>query len=103
MKPRRLDIEIKTNGSHYKLLRRSERSAVYKQYIDGILVGYEVYSPIPIRKEETFKGVTYPLREISPPTEYFGVSAWSLGIYLTEQEVIKYFERKDKELQDERI
>lgn len=103
MKPRRLDIELKTNRSHYKLLRRSERSAVYKQYIDGILVGYEVYSPIPIRKEETFKGVTYPLREISPPIEHFGVSAWSLGTYYTEEDVIKYFERKDKELQDERI
>ena len=103
MKPRRLDIEIKTNGSHYKLLRRSERSAVYKQYIDGILVGYEVYSPITIRKEEVFKGVTYPLREIIPSESSWGISSWSLGSYYTEEEAIAYFENKDKELQDEGV
>ena len=80
MKPRRLDVTFKTNQSEYRLLRRSERSAVYKQYIDGILVGYEVYSPIPIRKEETFKGVTYPLREISPSELLFGICAWSLCV-----------------------
>lgn len=98
MKPRRLEIEFLTNKSKYVLLRRSERSAVYKQYIDGILVGYEVYSPIPIRKEETFKGVVFPLREVVPSSESFGTGAWTLGIYYTEEQVIEKFEKLDKEL-----
>lgn len=102
-KPRRLEIEFLTNKSKYVLLRRSERSAVYKQYIDGILVGYEVYSPITVRKEEVFKGIEYPLREVVPSEASWGISSWSLGIYLSEREVIEYFERKDKELEDERI
>ena len=99
-KPRRLEIEFLTNKSKYVLLRRSERSAVYKQYMDGVLVGYEVYSPIHIRKAEVFKGIEYPLREVVPSNENWSQCAWSLGNYYTEEEAIKYFERKDKEVVD---
>src|SRR5690606_2966466 len=92
----RLEIEFLTNKSKYVLLRRSERSAVYKQYMDGVLVGYEVYSPIPIRKEEVFIGIEYPLREICPSASLFGICAWSLGAYYSELDAIQYFEDKDR-------
>lgn len=97
MKPVRLDVSVSTNGHVYKLFRRSERVACYKQYDpSGLLVAYELFV-IPIRKEEKIKNVTYPLREVFPSSSTFGINAWSLPIWRTEEEVIKRFEDLDKE------
>lgn len=96
MKPKRLDIEFKTNSSTYVLLRRSEKCAVYKQYMDGNLIAYELYAPIPVRQAETIKGVTYGLRECPPSTSLFGESAWSLPVFLGEEKVLERFDQEDK-------
>lgn len=98
--PTRLEINVKTNGHNYTLLRRSDTVAVYKQFdtAGGDLVAYELFK-IPVRKAETIKGVYYPLREVFPSSSNWGISAWSLPIWTSEQEVLTRFEELTKQQQ----
>lgn len=100
MKPQRLEYHHKTNGHSYELFRRSDLVACYKQFDKEVLVGYELFV-IPVRKEETIKGTTYPYRETFPSGSNWGDNAWTLGIYYTEEEVIKRFEQLDKKVRYE--
>lgn len=97
MKPKRLDIDVNTNGHNYTLFRRSENVACYKQYFEDVLVGYELFI-IPVRKEEVIKNVTYPLRETFPSTSLWGERAWTLPAFTSEDQVINRFEKLDKEV-----
>jgi len=97
MTPKRLEIEVKTNGHSYTLFRRSEKVACYKQYFEDTLVGFELFI-IPIRKEETIKNVTYPLREVFPSTSVWGENAWTLPAFTPEDKVIERFNKLDKEV-----
>ena len=98
-KPQRLPYEIKTNGHLYELFRRTDLIACYKQFDGDLLVGYEIFE-IPVRKEETIKGVTYKCRETFPSTSSFGVNAWTLGAYCTEEQVIERFDQLDKKVRE---
>lgn len=95
---RRLDIEYKTNGTEYKLFRRSEKVALYKQYSkEGDLIAYELFK-IHKRPQETIKGIDYPEREIFASNQQFGLDAWAIPVRRGEDYVIKRFESYDKEV-----
>lgn len=96
---KRLDTTIKTNKSTYVLFRRSENVAVYNQYIDDMLVARELFE-IKTRPEETIKGVTYPLREVFAANIDFGVTAFSLLANMSDEEVLKRFEKFNKEINE---
>lgn len=95
---KRLDIEIKTNGHTYILHRRSEKVALYKQYFEGMHVGWE-YGLIKLRKAEKIKGVQYEERETFFANSEFGVTAFSPAMCLTEEQVIQKFENYVKEVE----
>lgn len=98
---KRLDTVIKTNGSEYQILRRSENVALYKQFIGGTHVAYELFE-IKTRPEETIKGVKYPSREVFATNEQFGASAFSLRAVLGDETAINRFEKYNKEIVLER-
>lgn len=94
-KIQRLDLNIKTNGSYYTLMRRSEDKALYKQTIEGQVSAYEMFR-IKVREEETIKGVTYPKREVFCSNQDFGVTAKSLMASIGDEGAIKRFEQFEK-------
>lgn len=91
----RLQLEIRTNGSVYKMVRRSENVALYKQFIDNEHVGWE-FGLIRVRESENIKGKQYGRREVYFKNDDFGVTAWSPSRFVSEEEVIKKFEEYDK-------
>lgn len=95
---KQLEKLIKTNGSTYKLLRRSETVTLYEQYMSDNLVAYEL-SIVKTREAESFKGVDLPTRECFPSNQDFGVSAWSLPVLLGKKEVIRRFEDLNTEVE----
>lgn len=97
---KRLDIEIRTNKSVYKLFYRSERVAMYKQYMDGMYVGAEM-GRIETRKEETIKGTWYPEREVYFANDSWGTSCWTLSNRLTDDELRERFMKYDEEVNNE--
>jgi len=100
---KRLDTEIKTNGHYYKLLRRSEEVALYRQYHPetGQLVGYELFR-IKTRPLEIISGKEYPSREVYASQSDWGVSAWTLSGNMTEAEALNRFEKYVLELKRSR-
>lgn len=98
---KRLDVTYKTNGSEYTLFRRGEEVAIYKQVIDGIYVGAEMFK-IQIRKRETIKGKEYPERETPPNNDSWGETSFTLSRHLTDEQLIERFERYERELKQQR-
>lgn len=96
---KRLDVEYRTNGSHYKLFRRSDKAGMYKQYIDGIYVGCEMFK-ITIKEESEIFGKKLPKREVVPSPNQWGESAWTLSNKLSDEELINRFEKYNKELNE---
>lgn len=94
-----LATTVKTNGSVYKLLRRSDTTAIYKQFIEGTLVGYEVFK-IPVRPAEHITGKEYPQRETYPNGSMFGKTAWSYGTRYSEKEVLRIFENLEDKIKE---
>lgn len=99
---KRLDTTIKTNGHTYRLFRRSEDVAVYKQYSsDKVLVGFEMFV-ITKRPKEVILGNKYPEREVYASLSDWGVSAWTLSNKLTEEEVLTRFEDLNNKIENDR-
>lgn len=98
---KRLDVNITYRGFEYRLFRRSDTCAMYKQYEDGEHVATEMFV-IPVRKAESIKGVDYPEREVFPSDSYFGDVAWSLLKTVDDNKLVERFEKLDKE-ENERI
>src|SRR5690606_17642684 len=98
---KRLDTEIKTNGHYYKLLRRSEEVALYRQYHPetGQLVGYELFK-IKTRPLELISGKEYQEREVYASNSDWGISAWTLSGNMTEAEALNRFEKYVLELKE---
>jgi hypothetical protein len=86
------------NGCHYKLVKRTEKTAMYSQQyiidreIQDKIVGYEIFK-IKITPAKEFKGVLFPEREQFPRDEDFGQTAWT---YSTLETTEKKFEELDK-------
>lgn len=87
-----LSSHIVHDGYLYQVLERNENAAIYEQYQDGILIGYEVYRII-IDKEKTIqsKGVTYhyPEREHLPTKQQFGYLAWAYYCFSQPEKALK--------------
>lgn len=98
---KRLDTEIRTNNHHYKLLRRSEEVALYRQFHpeSGQLVGYELFK-IKTRPLEIISGKEYPEREVYATNADWGKTAWTLSCKLSEEEALERFEEYVKELEN---
>ena len=64
-------------GTIYKKVIRNDKAAIYEQYMDNRLVGYEVFI-IRIQREFTFpNGTVNPEKESFPGDSQWGNSAWS--------------------------
>lgn len=83
-----LHEQFTKNGFSYKLMKRSAKKAIYAQYLDNLLVGYEV---IKIRvhppRYNHFLGRHEPESEIYPSNEEWGKWAW------TERTIEEAYER----------
>ncbi len=73
---KQLDLEIKTNGTTYKQIKRDSFRAIY-QALEG---QYEVFRVDVAPTTEVF-GTSYPEREIYPSSEAFGSIAWCTRDY----------------------
>jgi hypothetical protein len=75
---KKLPLLISKNGFEYKLLRRTEKKALYAQSLGNTLIGYEVFR---IRIQQTrfsaLLGAIQTSSEKFPGNENFGKSAWS--------------------------
>jgi hypothetical protein len=74
----RLSQEIRKNGFIYKLMNRSAKKAIYAQYLNNLLIGYEVikirvhpprYNGFLLRDESA--------REVYPSSEQWGKNGWT--------------------------
>lgn len=88
-----------TTGQGEKQVRmvqviRDEHKALYKRYIGGVYVGYELFK---IRKQEQTTlhrdGVEYTLnaKELFPSDQLFGKIAWALDKTTTEVDAIERY------------
>jgi hypothetical protein len=75
-----LEVNIKRNGYDYSLTMASNRGYIYNQYLDGVLVGYEVFRRI---ENDRFDCVSFPR------DESFGKWAWT---YNNLEQATKRFE-----------
>jgi hypothetical protein len=67
---------LQRNGFTYTLVLRNGNYAIYRQQVTEILNYFEVVT-IRVKPESFFKGRFYPAREVFPPDEAFGYSAWT--------------------------
>ena len=68
---------IRKNGFIYKLVHRTKRVAMYQQWDEEQLMGYEVFL-IKVQKYREAFGKIFPKKEQFPGNENFGYSAWSI-------------------------
>lgn len=87
----RLKDDIRKNGFSYKLYKRSNSAAIYKQYFEDRVVGYEVFK-IKIKKKGKVWGREYEEHEIFPNNEAFGFWAWSWGVNQKDQALANFDE-----------
>lgn len=67
---------VKKRGFDYFLVTRNERVALYRQELEGRVVGYEVFL-IQHLPERTLSGHTYPETEAFPPDEAWGAKGFT--------------------------
>jgi len=77
---KRLEENIRKNGFDYTLVKRGQRSCIYKQKVTESVSYYEVFL-IKVKKKRTVKGKILPAREVFPHDEAFGYWAWSIRDY----------------------
>jgi len=83
---KKLENEITKRGFDYKLVKRTDKIALYELWTRGkdvLLAGHEVFLIIiaPAKTMEIKKVIEHlPEREMFPPDSAFGVTAWSVGI-----------------------
>lgn len=73
-----LSETIKKSSFTYKQVDRDDKRAIYAQYLDGKIIGHEVFM-IKVSPAVSIYGRMYPERELFPATSDFGTSAWSTG------------------------
>lgn len=67
------------NGTDYELVKRNDLAAMYKQFLNGVQIGYEVFV-VKIQPSFTFpNGTINPSKEGFPSNENFGKTAWSFN------------------------
>lgn len=82
---KKLEKEITKRGFDYKMVKRTEKIALYEMWTRGkdvMLAGHEVFLVIvaPPKIMEIKKVVEHlPERELFPADSAFGVTAWSVG------------------------
>jgi len=91
-----LDNEIRKNGFNYKLLKRTEKFAMYSQWDGDKLIGYEIFK-IKIQPAKTVLNKDFPEKERFPNNEAFGYWAWQARSRSRAEEIylqIKQFDRR---------
>ena len=78
----KLPLELKKNGFDYKQVKRTEKAAMYAQYMTGgtLLISYEVFLIQEQKESDTVmwgKAIHYDNKELFPSDEAFGKTAWS--------------------------
>ena len=79
-----LPIELRKNNYDYKQVKRTEKAAMYGQYVTGgeLLIAYEVFLIREQKESDTVLGgkdVHYVNKELFPGDENFGINAWSFS------------------------
>jgi len=89
----KLPETIHKHGNDYKLVKRNDKAAMYEQYCNDLLIGYEVFI---VKVNPEFKwpnGTVNSAKEAFPHDEAFGTWAWC---YMAK-------ERKEADLRYEEI
>jgi hypothetical protein len=78
----KLPENIKKNGFDYKQVKRTDKAAIYAQYMTGgtLLIGYEVFQIFEQKESDTIiagNPIHYENKELFPSDEAFGKFAWS--------------------------
>ena len=86
---KKLSDIVSKNGFTYRMLQRTEKKALYAQYYQNTLIGFEVFL-IRIRGAQFsyILNKTLPPAERFPGNEDFGRTAWSIQKY--EDAIIRF-------------
>ena len=94
----RLGKKYRANGFSYKLVKRTETTAIYERLEQPPV--WEVFK-IRIKRAQIFpNGNSYPRREVKPRDEDFGYLAWC---YMNKDKAMTKFEKITAEVSDAEI
>lgn len=81
-------------GYDFKLVKRSEKAAIYSQAIKDVVFAYEVIKIRKLIRQMLPSGVTIPAKEAFPSTSDWGKHGWT--VRTLERALAKFQELEDE-------